>query len=71
MVILAPILFCFWKFVKGTRLVRPEAADLVWERPIVDSYERSTLSKPQGFWAEMGEWVGLRKRKVGDVEVEG
>ncbi|KAL4862197.1 hypothetical protein BDV12DRAFT_207370 [Aspergillus spectabilis] len=67
MVILAPGLFCFWKVVKGTRFVSPHEADLIWERPVVDSYERSTLSIPQGFWAEIGEWVGLKS--VGDVDV--
>ncbi|KAL4778221.1 amino acid transporter [Aspergillus varians] len=63
MVILAPITFTFWKVIKRTTIVKPLEADLVWERPIVDNYERSTLSKPQGFWAEFFEWIGLRKRK--------
>ncbi|KAL4884848.1 amino acid transporter [Aspergillus karnatakaensis] len=68
MVILAPIMFFFWKVVKKTKIVSPDEADLVWERPVVDSYERSTLSQPMGFWAEMAEWVGLRKGMT-DVDV--
>lgn len=37
MVGVAPILFVFWKVLKGTRFVKPMEADLVWERPIIDA----------------------------------
>ncbi|PLB54902.1 amino acid transporter [Aspergillus steynii IBT 23096] len=66
LVILAPILYSFWKILKRTKIVSPREADLVWERPIVDSYEASMISKPQGFWAETLQWVGLRKAKQGN-----
>ncbi|KAI9035327.1 amino acid transporter [Aspergillus affinis] len=52
LVILAPILFFFWNCVKRTEIIRPQEADLIWERPIVDSYEATMLPKPRGFWAE-------------------
>lgn len=61
LVVFAIITFTSWKLLHRTKLVKPTEADLVWERPIVDSYERSTLSKPQGFWAEMFEWIGLKQ----------
>ncbi|CBF83027.1 hypothetical protein AN3287.2 [Aspergillus nidulans FGSC A4] len=66
MVIFAFMTFSYWKVVKRTKMVKPLEADLVWERPIVDSYERSTLEKPRGFWREMGEWVrGVRNKADG------
>ncbi|KAL2865201.1 uncharacterized protein BJX67DRAFT_382944 [Aspergillus lucknowensis] len=52
MALLAPVTFTFWKVVRRTRFIGPLETDLVWERQTVDSYERSTLSQPQGFWVE-------------------
>ncbi|KAL2832657.1 amino acid permease/ SLC12A domain-containing protein [Aspergillus pseudoustus] len=71
MVLLAPVTFTFWKVVKRTRFIGPLEADLVWERPIVDSYERSTLSEPRGFWVEFLGWVGVRREKDGAKAGEG
>lgn len=65
MVILAPILFGFWKVVKKTRFVRASEIDLVWEAPIVDSYEATFIERPLGFWEEMLMLVGLRSRNRG------
>lgn len=53
MLLLAPILFVFWKVVKRTKFVRPQEADLVWERPTIDAYEESFDSPPLGFWTEL------------------
>lgn len=63
MVIVAPILFVFWKILKRTRFVSATRADLIWERPIVDAYESSFLSPPVGFWTEMLQLVGLKRNK--------
>jgi yeast amino acid transporter len=54
MLILAPILFIFWKVVKKTKFVKPLEADLVWERPVIDAYEETFIDPPVGFWTEMG-----------------
>ncbi|KAL4735029.1 hypothetical protein BDV11DRAFT_212344 [Aspergillus similis] len=56
--------FRLWDVVKHTTTVGPLAADLVWERPFVDSYERSTLEEPRGFWREMGELVRWFRQKT-------
>lgn len=63
MLIVAPILFVGWKFLKGTKIVRPHEADLVWERHIVDAYEESFFSPPVGFWTEMIQLVGFKRNQ--------
>lgn len=66
MLILAPILFIFWKVMKKTKFVSSSQADLVWERPIVDAYEETFLDPPVGFWTEMIQMVGLKRQKGGN-----
>ena len=66
MQIFIPPLFVFWKILKKTKLVKPHEADLVWERPIVDAYESTFIDPPVGFWTEMGQLVGLKKKKHGN-----
>lgn len=66
MVLVAPVLFVGWKLIKRTRFVSATEADLVWERPIVDAYEASFISAPVGFWTELLQMVGLRRKKRGD-----
>ncbi|KIW48926.1 uncharacterized protein PV06_01482 [Exophiala oligosperma] len=61
-----PPLFVIWKLVKKTKMVRPEEADLVWERPNVDAYEATIIDPPVGFWTEMLQLVGLRRNKGGN-----
>lgn len=63
MLLLAPITFTVWKVVHKTKFVKPEEADLVWERPIVDAYEESFMSPPIGFWTEMLQLIGLGRKK--------
>lgn len=41
MQILALCLFFGWKFIKKARYITPSNVDLVWERPIIESYENS------------------------------
>lgn len=69
MVIVAPVLFVFWKLLKRTKFVRSADADLVWERPIVDAYEASFISPPVGFWTEMLQLVGFRRGVAGDKRI--
>jgi amino acid transporter len=71
MVILAPILFFGWKFLKGTRFVKPTEADLVWERPLVDAYEETFTSDPAGFWLEMVQIFGIKRRPGGNDQRRG
>ena len=61
MVLLAPILFLGWKFTKGTKFVRPEEADLLWEKPMIDAYEDAYIEKPGGRFMKMLSYVGLAK----------
>jgi yeast amino acid transporter len=67
MQILAPILYIGWKLIKKTKYVKPHELDLVWERPVIDAYEDSFISKPTGFWLEMGQLIGI-KRHIRDDE---
>ncbi|OAG41603.1 hypothetical protein AYO21_04067 [Fonsecaea monophora] len=53
MCFVCPLLYVGWKIVKKTKIVKPEEADLVWERPVIDAYEASFVDKPLGFWQEM------------------
>ncbi|SMY20671.1 unnamed protein product [Zymoseptoria tritici ST99CH_1A5] len=64
MLILAPILFIGWKLIHKTKFVKSTQADLVWERPVIDAYEETFIDPPVGFWTEMIQMVGL-KRKAG------
>lgn len=61
-----PLLYPFWKILKKTKIVKPHEADLIWERPTIDAYEDTFLDPPVGFWVEMGQLVGIKKRKGGN-----
>jgi amino acid transporter len=69
MQILAVVLFVGWKVFKRTRYIRPSEVDLVWQRPEIDAYENTFTEPPIGFWAEMGQLVGLRRRRKAHVDV--
>jgi len=48
--------FLGWKLFKRTRFVHPLAADLVWDKPVIDAYEE-TRGPPLGLWEDM--WVSF------------
>ncbi|KAG4444041.1 hypothetical protein IFR05_000501 [Cadophora sp. M221] len=66
MIFVCILLFGFWKIFKKTKFVRPEEADLVWEKPAIDAYEAS-IDPPLGLWEDI--WVSslevlrIRKRR--------
>jgi amino acid transporter len=66
MLIVAPCTFLGWKLLKRTRFIGPLQADLVWERPIIDAYEATFIDKPVGFWVEMLQLIGIKRRKGGN-----
>jgi amino acid transporter len=66
MQIVIPPLFIIWKVLKKTKFVKAHEADLVWERPLIDAYEDSFLDPPTGFWREIGQMVGIGRKKGGD-----
>lgn len=66
MQIVAPCLFVFWKLYKKTRWLRPHEVDLVWERPVIEAYENSITTPPTGFWQEMGQMVGIKRKTYSD-----
>ncbi|KAM5354219.1 hypothetical protein ACJ41O_000869 [Fusarium nematophilum] len=68
MQIVAPCLFVGWKVIKRTRWLSPHEVDLVWERPVIDAYENSITTPAVGFWTEMGQLVGIRRRKLPAIE---
>ncbi|KAK2628263.1 hypothetical protein QTJ16_002909 [Diplocarpon rosae] len=67
MVFLCPILYVGSKVYWRTKVVKPEEADLIWERPAVDHYEATVLEKHVGFWEEI-KMMGWLKRKQDHVE---
>jgi amino acid transporter len=66
MLILAPILYLSWKFIKRTKVVSSHELDLVWDAPIIDAYEATFYEPPTSFWREMGQLVGISKKGRGD-----
>lgn len=64
MVIIAPCLFIFWKFFKGTKFIKPEKADLVFQAPVIDAYEASLLGSPTGFWTEVVQIFGFKRDQL-------
>ena len=65
--VLAPILYVGWKLIKRTKRVKSVEADLVWERPVIDAYEATFTAPPIGFWTEMGQMVGIGRKKKDNV----
>ncbi|KAF9878278.1 hypothetical protein CkaCkLH20_04316 [Colletotrichum karsti] len=63
MVFLAAVLFVFWKFYKGTKWLKPEEVDLVWEAPAITAYEEmeKEVYPPIGFLRDVGNNFGLSK----------
>jgi amino acid transporter len=55
------VLWVGFKVVKRSKWVKPEEADLVWERPQIDAYEAS-IEPPLGLWTDIWETALLRKK---------
>jgi amino acid transporter len=68
MVFVCPILYVAWKVVKRTKFVKPEEADLVWERPIIDGYEANVAEKHMTFWEECKMMMGFKKKDEEHLE---
>jgi amino acid transporter len=64
MIFVCPILYASWKVVKRTKFVKPDEADLVWERPVVDAYEASVTEKHMTFQEECKMIIGFNKKDV-------
>ncbi|KAB8259035.1 amino acid permease/ SLC12A domain-containing protein [Aspergillus pseudonomiae] len=69
MQIIAPILYFGWKFAHRTKILKPQEVDLVWDRPIVDSYEATFTSPAPGFWAEMIQMFRFKRPQAEPVNV--
>jgi amino acid transporter len=61
MLILAPILYLFWKVLKRTKTVPLRDVDLIWDAPVIDAYEETFYEAPLSFWTEMLQLVRLKK----------
>ncbi|UPL02226.1 hypothetical protein LCI18_013160 [Fusarium solani-melongenae] len=61
MQITAPVLYVFWKVLKGTKMKKASEIDLVWERPLIDLYEAQALidDPPSTFWREIAQITGM------------
>ncbi|KAG2170929.1 hypothetical protein VTO58DRAFT_101116 [Aureobasidium pullulans] len=71
MCFVSPILYIGWKVIKKTKVVKPEEADLVWERPLIEAYEATLIDDgSKGFWDDCAKAIGLRKRHKTDESIE-
>jgi len=52
MLIVAAVFYPGWKLIKRTKLVKPEEADLVWKRPIIDAYEATLVVEKEPLFRE-------------------
>jgi amino acid transporter len=68
MVIVAPCLFFGWKLVKRTKFIKPEEADLVWDRPAIDAYEAAWDDDGNDFWTEIAQMFGFRMSRRASVD---
>lgn len=62
LVLLAPVLFIFWKVIKRTKFIKPHEADLIWERPLIDAHEQTLTDPDIDFWGEMLQMATFGKR---------
>lgn len=63
MVFVAILTYGFWKIIYRTKVVKPEEADLIWDKPIIDTYENSLKTQPEGFWNEVLQMLRMKKKK--------
>ncbi|KAK1993394.1 hypothetical protein LX36DRAFT_729969 [Colletotrichum falcatum] len=61
MQMVAPVLYIFWKVVKRSKIKTGSEVDLVWERPLIDVYERDAMiyDPPTTFWKEIAMITGF------------
>lgn len=64
MCFVCPILYMGWKVWWKTKIIKPEEADLVWDRPAIDAYEASVLEKHVGFFEEVKIMMGMKKKNT-------
>ncbi|KAI9664017.1 MAG: hypothetical protein M1821_007508 [Bathelium mastoideum] len=62
MVAVVPLFFLGWRILRRTKFVRPSECDLVWEAPLVDAYEAALVEDSSGFWVEVAQMFGFRRR---------
>jgi amino acid transporter len=63
MVLAAPVLFFGWKIIKRTKFIKAQDADLVWDGPVIDAYEATFTEYSPGFWTEIAQMFGFRRKK--------
>jgi amino acid transporter len=63
MVLAAPVLFFGWKIFKRTKFIKATEADLIWDRPVIDAYEATFTEYSPGFWTEILQMFGFRRKK--------
>ncbi|KPM42831.1 General amino acid permease AGP2 [Neonectria ditissima] len=68
MLFAAVVTFTFWKLFKRTKMVKAAEADLIWDKPVIDAYEDSFAHPPEGFWNELLQLLGLKKKKYPRAE---
>lgn len=64
MPIIAPFLFVGWKVLKGTKWLRPEEVDLIWQAPQITAEEEALEEPPIGFLRDC--WRFIRGKDAKD-----
>lgn len=67
MIFVAIVTFTFWKVFKRTSLVKPEQADLVWDKPTIDAYEAQFTEPPTRLRDDIRRLFGWNKKKEGEA----
>ncbi|GAW24393.1 hypothetical protein ANO14919_139770 [Xylariales sp. No.14919] len=62
MAFVAILLYFGWKIIKRTRFIKPEEADLIWEKPEIDAYEAQFTEPPTRLRDELYEVIFRRKK---------
>lgn len=68
MVFVAIVTYIGWKVIKRTKVIRPEEADLIWDKPIIDAYEESLGQDHDGFWTEVAQLLRLKKKRNESID---
>ena len=69
MLIVSFLAFCGFKLFRRTRFVRPHEADLVWDKPVIDAYERQFTDTPTRFRDDIKKMFRFGKKSHNENEL--
>lgn len=69
MVLVGILTYGGWKLLKRTHRVRPEEADLIWDKPVIDAYEAKFTEQPTRFRDDFKKILRLGKKSKNQEEI--